>query len=94
MTIGTGFLGRSSVAGNLQPSHLVQWTKIAFDKDDKVEFPSFDGLTVDKVRPLRDPGEIVSSDAAPRSPEQPAADDDLRAEIRRIVADELRQWKR
>lgn len=92
MTIGTGFLGRSSVAGNLQPSHLVQWTKIAFDKSDNVDFPSFDGLSVGETLPLRDTG-IVSSDAAPRPAEQPAPDD-LRAEIRRIVVEELRQWTR
>ena len=94
MTIGTGFLGRSSVAGNLQPDHLVQWTKIAFDKDDRVEFPDFGGLSVDEARPLGDTGGVVSSEAAPRIPGPPAPDDDLRAEIRRIVTDELRQWKR
>lgn len=97
MTIGTGFLGRSSVAGNLQPSHLVQWTKIAFDKDDNVDFPAFDGLSVGEARPLGESGivssGIVSSDAAQRSPEQPAPDD-MTAEIRRIVVEELSQWKR
>ena len=92
MTIGTGFMGRSSVAGNLEPSHLIQWTKIAFDKDDSVEFPSFEGLSAGEARPLGETG-IVSSAAAPRLAEAPPPDD-LRAEIRRIVADELRQWKR
>ena len=32
MTIGTGFFGRSSLAENLQPQHLVQWTRIALPR--------------------------------------------------------------
>ena len=33
MTIGTGFFGRSSLAENLQPDHLVQWTRVAYASD-------------------------------------------------------------
>jgi acyl-CoA reductase-like NAD-dependent aldehyde dehydrogenase len=33
MTIGTGFFGRSSVGENLHPSHLVQWTRLAYNRD-------------------------------------------------------------
>jgi acyl-CoA reductase-like NAD-dependent aldehyde dehydrogenase len=33
MTIGTGFFGGSSLAGNLQPRDLVQWTQVAYASD-------------------------------------------------------------
>jgi len=45
MTIGTGFFGRSSVAENLHPSHLVQWTRLAYNRDPAEPFGDFAGLT-------------------------------------------------
>jgi acetaldehyde dehydrogenase/alcohol dehydrogenase len=44
MTIGTGFFGRSSVAENLHPSHLVQWTRLAYNSDPAEAFGDFTGL--------------------------------------------------
>jgi acyl-CoA reductase-like NAD-dependent aldehyde dehydrogenase len=44
MTIGTGFFGRSSVGENLQPKHLVQWTRLAYNEDPAVGFGDFTGL--------------------------------------------------
>lgn len=44
MTIGTGFFGRSSVAENLHPSHLVQWTRLAYNSDRAEPFGDFVGL--------------------------------------------------
>ena len=44
MTIGTGFFGRSSVAENLHPSHLVQWTRLACNRDPAEAFGDFAGL--------------------------------------------------
>ena len=44
MTIGTGFFGRSSVGENLQPQHLVQWTRLAYNADAAEPFGSFTGL--------------------------------------------------
>ena len=44
MTIGTGFFGRSSVAENLHPSHLVQWTRLAYNRDQAEPFGDFAGL--------------------------------------------------
>jgi len=44
MTIGTGFFGRSSVAENLHPSHLVQWTRLAYNRDPAEPFGDFTGL--------------------------------------------------
>src|SRR5262249_36708878 len=33
MTVGTGFFGRSSLTENLEPKHLVQWVRLAYDRD-------------------------------------------------------------
>ena len=79
MTVGTGFFGRSSVAENVEPRHLVQWVRIAFNKDDAVEFPDFGGLS------LNQEPEGGSSCSA----ERPDSGD-VRAEIRRIILEELR----
>ena len=40
----TGFFGRSSVAENLHPSHLVQWTRLAYSRDPAEPFGDFAGL--------------------------------------------------
>jgi len=44
MTVGTGFFGRSSLTENLEPRHLVQWTRMAYDRDPAEAFGSFSGL--------------------------------------------------
>jgi acetaldehyde dehydrogenase / alcohol dehydrogenase len=45
MTLGTGFVGRSSVGENLEPRHLVNWTKIAYNADPGVMFGDFAGIS-------------------------------------------------
>ena len=44
MTIGTGFFGRSCVAENPHPGHLVQWTRLAYNSDQAEPFGDFAGL--------------------------------------------------
>jgi acetaldehyde dehydrogenase/alcohol dehydrogenase len=44
MTVGTGFYGRSSVGENLEPKHLVQWTRLAYNSDAAEPFGNFSGL--------------------------------------------------
>ncbi len=44
MTVGTGFYGRSSVGENLQPKHLVQWTRLAYNADPAEPFGDFSGI--------------------------------------------------
>lgn len=44
MTLGTGFVGRSSIGDNLEPGHLINWTKVAYNVDDTVPMPSFAGM--------------------------------------------------
>jgi acyl-CoA reductase-like NAD-dependent aldehyde dehydrogenase len=44
MTIGTGFVGRSSLGENLEPKHLVNLTRIAYSRDPAEALPSYEGL--------------------------------------------------
>jgi hypothetical protein len=45
MTIGTGFVGRSSIGENLQPENLMNWTRIAYNSDSAVPMPDFGATT-------------------------------------------------
>jgi acetaldehyde dehydrogenase/alcohol dehydrogenase len=86
MTIGTGFFGRSSLGGNLEPGHLVNWTKIAYVNDPAVPFGSFEGLEPWSAEPELAP--------RTRTVETNGKDDEMREEIRRLVVEELRELMR
>ena len=45
MTLGTGFVGRSSIGENLEPRHLVNWTRVAYNSDVGVPFDDFTAIT-------------------------------------------------
>ena len=51
MTIGTGFVGRSSLGENLEPKHLVNISRIAYSTDPSEVLPSFEGITPWAPRP-------------------------------------------
>lgn len=99
MTIGTGYFGRSSVAENIEPRHLVQWVKMAWNKDDRMEMPSFQTTgRVEKPRMGAVPrGEIDYDfgnhpDGGASAPAGPSSQDaDIRAQIRRIILEELKE---
>lgn len=102
MTIGTGFFGRSSLAENVEPRHLVQWVKMAWNKDARIPMPSFSAVSrVEKPRIGAPPtGEIdydfgnhpPGAATAPAPARQTSAqDDDIRSEIRRIILEELKE---
>jgi acyl-CoA reductase-like NAD-dependent aldehyde dehydrogenase len=85
MTIGTGFFGRSSLGGNLEPKHLVNWTQIAYVNDPAVPFGSFEGLEPWSAEP----------ESRPRTADMTNGhDDEMRDEIRRLVVEELRELMR
>ena len=105
MTVGTGFVGRSSIGENLQPENLMNWTRIAYNADAGVAMPNFAGLS-----PWRSPAGPVpaypraSNDTANapapaartlnRAPARGNGDpgiEALRAELRALVAEELAQ---
>jgi acyl-CoA reductase-like NAD-dependent aldehyde dehydrogenase len=103
MTIGTGYFGRSSVSENVGPQHLVQWVKMAWNSDKAIAMPSFaatDRLKKPRIGSLHkgeidyDFGNHPPGVAAPAAARAPDAADDIRAEIRRIVLEELKELAR
>lgn len=98
-TIGTGFFGRSSIGENVGPQHLVHWTRIAYGAGDDVPFGNFYGCTRTfrgALAPAPSDGVPGASRTAapPRRTNQPSAmsgmDATQRAELRRLIAAELR----
>jgi len=85
MTIGTGFAGGSSVGENLGPHHLVNWARIAYNKDSKEEFGDFSALRLNTHADRT----AVPPDRRPRD-EQPE-DAELRRRLKAIVLEELRE---
>jgi hypothetical protein len=69
MTLGTGFAGRSSIGENLEPRHLVNWTRVAYNSDPGVPFGDFTGIA-----PWRRPAGKVP--AYPRASNLPPEDSD------------------
>jgi len=117
MTLGTGFVGRSSIGENLEPRHLVNWTRVAYNSDSSVPFGNFAGLVPWQAPTGQVPAYPVASNlpgapgagtagAARREPGAggPWADQDrvpddrggglsdsVRALLRALIIDELRQ---
>ncbi|MDQ3559059.1 MAG: aldehyde dehydrogenase family protein, partial [Pseudomonadota bacterium] len=105
MTIGTGYFGRSSVSENVGPKHLVQWTRIAYAEDAEFPLERFQDLRPPEpaTRPRLPQGEIdysfdwVGGRPSPRggaASSQLSEPDDLRAEIRQLILEELRALRR
>jgi acyl-CoA reductase-like NAD-dependent aldehyde dehydrogenase len=98
MTVGTGFVGGSSLGENLRPEHLINWTSIAFPAEAGERMGAFERLSPWRTAPLPDEtAPIPFSQGNPpggpaRRPAAPAEADlaALRAEIRQLVLDELR----
>ncbi len=103
MTIGTGFVGRSSIGENLQPQNLINWARVAYNSDAGVPMGNFAG-----INPWHSPAGPVPEyprasndrDGVPVTPRRsyPAANrssdpglDTLRAELRALVVEELAQ---
>lgn len=99
-TVGTGYFGRSSVGENVGPQHLVHWTRIAHSSDEKEPFGAYHGLTPGWAGALPEaPSDGVPGSPAPRvAPSAPSASQSLdgatRDELRRLIAEELRDLLR
>ena len=81
MTIGTGFHGGSSLGENLTPHAFMNYTRIAYNKDAAEVFGNFAGL---------DPLALPKRNPAPVSLAVDNEDQQLRAELRRIILEELK----
>ena len=98
MTIGTGFFGRSSLGENLEPKHLINLARIAYNSDSAVTMPSFAGIDpwsapAGPVPAYPLPSNAIEAGAPHRQRDtSPGHEtDELREEIRRMVIEELRQ---
>lgn len=103
MTIGTGFVGRSSIGENLQPHNLMNWARIAYNADAGVRMAEFAGIAPwhspagpVPAYPLasNDSGGQIIATRTPNTAPLRTADpgiDALRAELRALVVEELAQ---
>ncbi|HEX9526698.1 MAG TPA: aldehyde dehydrogenase family protein [Streptosporangiaceae bacterium] len=73
MTLGTGFAGRSAIGENLEPRHLVNWTRVAFNTDPGVPFADFTGIEPWHVPAARVPAYPRASNLPPETTGEPAA---------------------
>jgi acyl-CoA reductase-like NAD-dependent aldehyde dehydrogenase len=93
MTIGTGFVGRSSLGENLEPKHLVNVTRIAYSTDPGEVLPSFEGIVPWSAPDTAVPPYPVASNLAPPAGREPAAPPtgaaEIREELRRLIIEEL-----
>jgi len=84
MTVGTGYVGRSSVGDNIGPQHLINWVRIAYDKDAAETLGDFGGI---------EPWDSTASLAPEIHPADGAGGDisaAMREEIRKVILEELR----
>jgi acetaldehyde dehydrogenase/alcohol dehydrogenase len=65
MTLGTGFGGRSSIGENLEPRHLVNWTRVAYNSDSSVPFGDFATIAPWRQPPARVPAYPRASNLPP-----------------------------
>lgn len=91
--IGTGFFGRSSVDVNVGPSQLLQWTRVAYNKDPAEAFGDMEAAAA-KVQDRLDieaqsPTQVLDAVAA-SSKGISTSREELKGLIREVLADELR----
>jgi hypothetical protein len=97
MTIGTGFAGRSSLGENLQPKHLVNYTRLAYNSDVREVMPSFAGLNpwTNPTGPVpsypRASNDRIQETVHAPIQREPISQDvaELRDEIRKLIVEEL-----
>lgn len=100
MTIGTGFFGHSSVGENLEPKHLINFTRIAVNSDKREAMPQMEGINPWKtpsgqIPPYPAPSNAADSTTIRPVPKQRSGpreieeDGSVREEIRRIIVEEL-----
>jgi acetaldehyde dehydrogenase/alcohol dehydrogenase len=109
MTLGTGFVGRSSIGENLEPRHLVNWTRVAYNADASVPFDDFTGITVTEQPDGPVPGYPQASnlagapgqtgapgetDGPSGAPGRAGAAGMMREQLRALIIEELQQLVR
>jgi hypothetical protein len=96
MTLGTGFAGGSSIGENLEPQHLVNWVRVAYNAANDVPFGDFTGLSpwdvpAGPVPPYPVASNLPAPDGGTRPVAAPPAADRMREQLRALIIEELRQ---
>ena len=86
MTIGTGFAGGSSVGANLKPENFINLARIAYTASEAEPFGVFEGLDRDTLPPPTPSVHVFPEPA----PVHPADSNAVRAELRKLIQDELK----
>lgn len=101
MTIGTGFVGRSGLGHNLEPSDLVNWTRVAYSCAPGTTVPDFRGVVARRrgtasvrVPDVPPAGTASLQSRAPEALRRNGSDhspdhDAVREQIRAMVLDEI-----
>jgi hypothetical protein len=87
MTIGTGFIGGSSVGANLKPENFLNMSRIAYNKSEAEAFGNFEGLSRKSIQP---PQSEFLNFPVQHGNSQPAPSDAQSNEIRQIIREELK----
>ena len=90
--IGTGFFGRSSVDVNVGPAQLLQWTRIAYNKDPAEVFGDMEtaAARVQGRLDLEAESPVKVLDTVAASADVSVSQEDLKSLVREVLADELR----
>jgi acetaldehyde dehydrogenase/alcohol dehydrogenase len=102
-------VGRSSIGENLEPRHLVNWTRVAYNADASVPFDDFTGITVTEQPDGPVPGYPQASnlagapgqtgapgetDGPSGAPGRAGAAGMMREQLRALIIEELQQLVR
>lgn len=102
MTVGTGFYGRSSIDENVGPQHLLQWVRLAYNKNASYDLAEIKSLRLQQCEPRNPTAPIDYSfkpNAAPGSNGQAEFDSftdgdlNLREVIHEIILEEIRSLR-
>ncbi len=91
MTLGTGFAGHSSIGENLEPRHLVNWVKVAYNSAPGVPFGDFTEITTGERPAGPVPAYPLASNLPGAQPGGEAAPGALREQLRALIIEELQQ---
>jgi acetaldehyde dehydrogenase / alcohol dehydrogenase len=96
MTLGTGFIGRSSIGENLEPRHLVNWTRVAYNAAADVPFDDFAEIAAWQPPDGPVPGypqasNLAGTAGAPAATGGAAVPDAVREQLRALIVEELEQ---
>jgi acyl-CoA reductase-like NAD-dependent aldehyde dehydrogenase len=103
MTLGTGFVGRSSIGENLEPRHLVNWARVAYNSGASVPFDDFRPIAAWQApggpvpgypRASNLPGAPAAAPAFPAAAPGGPVPDAVREQLRALIIEELQQLVR